>query len=150
MATIPAVLEFTDGVRELTDDLDHLEAADALGALLSGEATPEDTAKIITMIYEVSLKKKKESAYTNEHEKTFYFWDHHLCNAISRFGSDELQERRLLQLLDEISKQPNVTASNGCVKEYSARVYWHDLPGLSGHLIDTLGTSSQSPRNRLC
>ena len=149
MATVPAILEFTDGVRELTDDLDHLEAADALGALLSGEATPEDTAKIITMIYEVPLKKKKESAYTDEHEKPFYFWDHHLCDAISRFGNNELQERRLLQLLDEISKQPDVTTSNGSVKEYSGRVYWRDLPGLTGHLIDALGTSSQSPHNRL-
>lgn len=147
MATIPAVLEFTDGVRELTDDLDHLEAADALGALLSGETIPEDTAKIITMIYEVSLKKSNESTYMNQDNKPFYFWGHHMCGAIRCFSSDGVQEQRLFDLLEEISKQPDVTTSSGFVKKHDdSQVYWRDLPGWSFNLINGgLGKLVRSP-----
>lgn len=145
MATIPAVLKFTGGVRELTDDLDHLEAADALGALLSGEATPEDTAKIITMIYEVSLTKSNEPTYMNEHNKPSYFWNHHMCGAISRYGRDEAQKQQLLDLLEEMAKQPDVITPNGSIKTYAgAQVYWRELPGFTFYLMEMLSKSVSS------
>ena len=68
------IQDFIEGIREFTDDFHHDETVDALGELLSGAAAVEDTAKIITVIYEVSLKGNKEATWVGEHNKPFYFW----------------------------------------------------------------------------
>lgn len=102
------IRKFTGDIRELTDDLDHHKAADALGALLSGEASPEDTAKVITTIYKVPPKESKGFKMIDYDGKPFYFWCHHLRGAIINFGGDAIQERRLVDVLDGISDPPDV------------------------------------------
>lgn len=151
MATTKSTDSFVEGVHEITNDPDHHEAADALAALLSGVASAEDTAKSITMMYEVSLKKSNESTWEDERNKPFYFWGLHMWRAIRAFGDDEVQARRLLDLLEEMSRQPDVINSDGSVKLHAElQIYWRDLPGWSFHLMEMLGKSLHLSTDCLC
>ena len=145
------IQQFTEGIREFTHDRDHIEAADALVQLLSGTATVEDTAKIITMIYEPSLEENPDGTWMNEHNKIFYFWGHHIDSAVRSFCGDEVQEQRLVDLLVDMSKQPDVRNSDGSLKKFAnVLVYWHDLPGLSFDIFESLGKSLDSLISTLC
>jgi hypothetical protein len=129
-----SVQEFTRGFRDDTQDADHLQAGDALALLLSGEADADDTAKSITMIYDVSLKRNNGFTHNDEYNKVRYFWMRHMCGAIYTFGDDAIQER-LIDLLTEISKQPEVKCPDGSTKMHcGVQIYWRDLPGRSFEL----------------
>ena len=123
-----SVQNFTQEVYKNTDDPCHFEAADALALLLKGGADADDTARSITTIYEIELR-KYESTTMDDEKQVCYFWACHMCGAIRTFGSQELRER-LFDLLVAISKQPDVKTPNGSVKKYlDCDVYWRDFPG---------------------
>jgi hypothetical protein len=50
-----SVQDWKKAVLAQTEDPDHVQAAEALALLLTGEADACDTAKSITMIYEADL-----------------------------------------------------------------------------------------------
>jgi hypothetical protein len=100
-----SVQEFIKDLRDHTQDPDHLQAADALALLLSGEADANDIAKSITMIYDVSLKRNSGSTYNDEHNRVRFFWMNHMCGAIRTFGDAVIQER-LIDLLTRFLNNP--------------------------------------------
>jgi hypothetical protein len=111
------------------DDPDHAQAVDALALLLKGEADADDTAKSVTMIYEVSLKRNNGSTYADCHNKVYEFWMSHICQAILKFDSTVVYQR-LIDLLKEISRQPDVKTPDGSVKMHrGCEAYWRDVPG---------------------
>lgn len=69
-----SIEEFMQNVRERTSDTHHLQAADAFELLLKGEADADDTARSITMIYEVDLKRNNGSVYADSHNKVNDFF----------------------------------------------------------------------------
>lgn len=126
-----SVEDFMQDVREHTSDTDHLQAADALELLLKGEADADDTARSITMIYEVDLKRNDGSAYPDGHKKVKDFFLYQLCGAICSFGDTEVQQR-LIDLLVGIRKQPDVKLPARPVEMYRGiGTYWRDVPGWS-------------------
>ena len=141
MADTP-VVPMRDFLQKLKDqgrgDSDHLQATAALALLLIGEANADDTAKSITMIYEVDLKRNNGSTYGDGHNKFFHFLNSHICTAIRTFGSAEVQHR-LIDLLVEISRQPDVKTPDGSVKLHDAHeVYWRDVPGWEYNFADEI------------
>jgi hypothetical protein len=126
-----SVKDWKKAVLAHTEGPDHVQAADVLAIMLNGEASPGDTAKCITKIYETELKSKNESTYMHDEQQVTYFWTYHMCMAICTFGSVDVQER-LFDLLVAISKQPDVKTPDGSVKKYhDCDVCWRDVPGWS-------------------
>ena len=121
-----------------TEDLDHIKAADALTLLLNGEADADNTAERITKIYEADLKRNNGSTYADGHNKVYEFWMNHMCNAILKFGNSVVHQR-LIELLEEISRQPEVRTPDGCEKMYEGcEVYWRDVPGWEYSFADDI------------
>lgn len=73
-----SVEDWKEAVLARTKDSDHVQAADALALLLNGEADADDTAKSITMIYEVDLEHNNGSIYNDCHNKVYELWMNHL------------------------------------------------------------------------
>ena len=121
-----------------TEDLDHVKVADALALLLNGEAVAGDTAERISKIYEADLKRNNGSTYADGYNKVYEFWMNHMCNAILKFGSSVVHQR-LIELLKEISKQPETKTPDGCVKMHEGcEVYWRDVPGWEYSFADDI------------
>jgi hypothetical protein len=125
------VEEYMQKVREHTSEPDHLQANEALVLLLKGEASPAKTARTITAVYEPSLKAGQ--GIPTDHlwykNKVFEFWGLTFSAIVREFGSAEEQER-LIDLLVEISRQPDLTYADGSpIVERNGEVYWKDLPG---------------------
>jgi hypothetical protein len=124
-----SVQDWKKAVLALTDDSDQIQAAEALALLFSGEADADDTAKSITMLFEVNLKRNNGSTYNDCHNPVYEFWSNHMLNAILIFGSTVVNQR-LIDLLKEISKQPDVITPDGSVKMHGRyEAYWRDVPG---------------------
>jgi len=124
-----SIAEWKKAVLARTEDPDQVQAAEALALLLSGEADADDAARSITMIYEIDLKRNNGSTYDDCYNKVYEFWTNHMWTAILQFGSTMINQR-LLALLKEISKQPDVKTPDGSVKMHGGReAYWRDVPG---------------------
>ena len=124
-----SIQDWKKAVLANTEDPDQVQAAEALALLLSGEADANDTARSITMTFEVDLKRNNGSTYADGHNKFYCFCMNHMCNAIVRLGSTVVHQR-LIELLKEISKQPNVKTPDGSVKMHEGcEAYWRDVPG---------------------
>jgi hypothetical protein len=133
-----SVEDYIQKVREHCSEPDDLQANEALALLLKGEASPAETAKIITAIYEPSLKAGQgtPTGHLYYKNKVWEFWGLSLSEVIREFGSAEMQAR-LFDLLVEISRQPNLTYADGSpIVEGSGEVYWKDLPGWSFALTE--------------
>jgi hypothetical protein len=123
--------EFMQNVRERTSATHHLRAADAFELLLKGEADADDTAWRITMIYEVDLKRNNGSSYADCHNKVNDFFLDQMIGAIRCFGDAAVQQR-LIDLLMEIRKQPDVKTPDRSVEMHrGVEVYWRDVLGWS-------------------
>ena len=126
-----SIEEFMQNVRERTSDTHHLQAADAFELLLKGEADADDTARSITMIYEVDLKRNNGSVYADSHNKVNDFFLDQMIGAIRCFGDAAVQQR-LIDLLVEIRKQPDVKTPDRSVEMHrGVEAYWRDVPGWS-------------------
>jgi hypothetical protein len=133
-----SVQDWKKAVHAQTEDPDHVQAAEALALLLNGEAAACDTAKGITMIYEADLERNNGSTYADGHNKVYGFWTNHMCNAILKFDSIVVQQR-VVELLIEISKQPDVKTPDGSVKMHDGHeVYWRDVPGWEYNFADDI------------
>lgn len=128
-----SVEEYMQKVRELTSERDHLQANEALALLLKGEASPAKTARTITAIYEPSLKAGQgiPTHHLWYKNRVFEFWGLSFSTVIREFGSAE-EQARLIDLLVEISRQPDLTYADGSpIVERTGEMYWKDLPGWS-------------------
>lgn len=131
-----AVEDYMKNVREYTDDDDHLQANEALALLLKGDASPAATAKIITEIYKPSLQAGQgiPTHHLWYKNKVYEFFGDFLSIVIREFGSTEVQAR-LIDLLVEISRQPDLTYADGSLISESCgekvEMFWKDLPGWS-------------------
>ena len=126
-----SIEEFMHNVRGHTSDTHHLQAADAFELLLKGEADADDTARSITMIYEVDLKRNNGSTYADYPNKVDGFFLDQMIGAIRTFGDAAVQQR-LVDLLVKIRKQPDVETSDGSFKLHRGTgAYWRDVPGWS-------------------
>lgn len=128
-----SVEDYMKKVHEYTTDADHLQANVALALFLEGEVSTAETAKTITTIYEPSLQAGQ--GIPNDHlwykTKVHEFWGESLSTIIREFGSAEAQAR-LIDLLVEISRQPDLTYADGTpIVELNGEMYWKDLPGWS-------------------
>ncbi len=102
-----------------TSDIDHRQAIDALASLLENKTSPAETAKAITAAYEPRSKLN---------EKIENFWVLYMCEAIRHFG-DAAARERLVDLLGEISRLPDVKDADGSVQsDPGDAVFWRDMP----------------------
>lgn len=120
------------------EDTDHIQAIETLASLLEGDLSPADAAKAITTTYEPSLKaiggSSTEPLWYNN--KVSEFWGIYMSNAVRCFGNIEAQEQ-LMNLLTEISQQPDLEDDDGVVvTSIDHHVYWNDLPGWDRHFTD--------------
>ena len=130
-----------------TSDSDHHRAIDALAMLLDYKAAPAETAKRITMAYEDSIRAVGRPTSTCEPDKVAAFWALWMCEAIRRFDA---ALRRLVDLLVEISRCPDVRVGNGPMEKHTnGSVYWRDLPGWSFAFAEH-GLRRSSPGFSLC
>lgn len=121
---LTSLQDWTTAKRATTDDPDHRRAFDGLALLLSNQASPAMAATTITEAYESFIK---DTPITHDNDKISVFWALFLCDAIRTFGS---AHQRLVELLREVSKQPDVTMTDGSLAKHSnGAVYWRDLPG---------------------
>lgn len=123
-----SVQEWKNGVLAQTQDADHIKTAEALAELLEGSSSPADIAKIITTVYEPPPETRRDCSHAGENKKVTEFWVTHMTDAISLFGDVDTQDR-LLALLVEMSKQPDVRNPDGVLKGAGGcAIYWRDLP----------------------
>jgi hypothetical protein len=116
--------------RERITAPDHLSAIDALAVCLDGSESPSAVAVIITKAYSSYVGQPLKNS---DSDRVQSFWVM-LCDAARMFGS---AQSRLIDLLHEMSKQPDVYATDGSLaKTTSGMVYWRDLPGLPFALCD--------------
>lgn len=143
-----SVQDWKDSVLAQTRDSDHIQTAEALAELLDGTSSPADIAERITSIYEPPPETRKEWFHEGQNHKVIEFWGIHMHEAMSMFGDAELQDR-LIALLVEMSKQPDVKNPDGSLKGSTGGIYWKDLPdwewqfsyyglGKSYSLVDSL------------
>jgi hypothetical protein len=146
VANMESVQSYMEKVREHTEDPDHLRANEALASLVEGEASPTDTAKIITTAYASSLRSDRSAPKGDRwyHSKFHEFWGRIFSDFVRHHSSGEAQER-LINLLVEISRQPDLRWEDGSVATTDAgQVYWRDLPGWEFHFADE-GLRESSP-----
>jgi hypothetical protein len=114
--------------RERVTAPDHLSAIDALAICLNGNGPPNAIATSITKAYSSYVEQPLKNS---ESDRVQSFWVL-LCDAARMFGS---AQSRLIDLLHEMSKQPDIYATDGS-KTTGGMVYWRDLPGLPFALCD--------------
>lgn len=102
-------------------------AIDNLEALFQGKRDPDRAATTIASLYDPMLKQ----GFTLS--PVFQLWNM-ICEATRELGSNHGIDMRLIELLNRVSKLPDVTDKTGKAigpgKEVSG-VYWKDLPGLA-------------------
>ena len=112
------------------DDADHIRTIEALASLLEDDISPADAALSITTAYATLLKATKGGSVREfwYETKVSQFWRDYLSDAIQCFGSTEVQDR-LISLLSEISKLPDLKDDDGVVvKTIDHETFWSDLP----------------------
>lgn len=125
-----SVQDWRNTERAATEDADHLRAIDAVASLLEGEASPAQAAEVITTTYESSLLETFGRPWElKTDDKVSYFWAGYMSGAARTFGSAQSRER-LVNLLVEISKRPDLEDADGFVITgiNVDGVYWRDLP----------------------
>jgi hypothetical protein len=130
-----SVQSYLEKVREHTEDPDHLRANEALASLVEGRTSPADTAKIITATYSSSLKLNQgvPTGHLRYPSKFHEFWAHKFSGFVAHYSNGEAQER-LIGLLAEIARQPDLRCEDGSVVTTNdGQVYWRDLPGWTFH-----------------
>lgn len=122
-----SVQYWKDSVLAQTQDFDHIQTAEALAELLGGASSPADAAERITSIYEPPPEMRAEWFHEGQNQKVIEFWGIHMHEAMSTFGDAETRDR-LIALLIEMSKQPDVKNPDGSLKGGTGGTYWKDLP----------------------
>ena len=122
-----SVQEWRNSVLAQTQDFGHIKTAEALAELLEDSSSPAVIAKKITTIYEPPPESREELFHEGQNQKVIDFWGIHMHEAISKFGDSPVQER-LVALLVDMSKQPDVKHPDGSVKGGVGSTYWRDLP----------------------
>jgi hypothetical protein len=108
----------------------HLSAINAIAICLNGSETPHAAALMITKIYDSCVEQPLENSDSGRVQG---FWVI-LCDAARIFGS---AQSRLIDLVHEISTQPDVLATDGLLaKDTNGMIYWRDVPGLPYALSD--------------
>jgi hypothetical protein len=116
--------------RERITAPDHLSAIDALAMCLDGSEPPSTIAAFVTKAYSSYVEQPLKNS---DSDRVQSFWVM-LCDAARMFGS---AQSRLIDLLREVSTQPDIYATDGLLAETtSGSVYWRDLPGLPFALCD--------------
>jgi hypothetical protein len=119
--------------RERLTASDHLTAIDALAMSLNGSESPSAIAVIITTAYSSYVEQPLKTSDSERIDRVKFFWST-LCDTARTFGS---AHSRLIDLLHEISKQPDVYATDGSLERAPGGVvYWRDLPGFPFALCD--------------
>lgn len=102
-------------------------AIDTLEALFQGKRDPDRVATTIASLYDLMLKQ----GFTLS--PVYQLWTM-ICEATRELGSDREIDIHLIELLNSVSKLPDVTDKTGKAigpgKGVSG-VYWKDLPGLA-------------------
>jgi hypothetical protein len=131
-----SVQSYVEKVREHTEDPDHLRANEALASLVEGRTSPADTANIITSIYAASLESDRKMPKSDRCSKFHEFWAPNFSDFVRHHSRGEAQER-LIDLLVEISRQPDLRYKDGsAAMDDAGHVYWRDLPGWNFHFAD--------------
>jgi len=124
--------------RGRTTASDHVGAINALAMTLNGSDSPSATAAMIT---ESCREYVEQPLKKSENNRVYPFWVT-LCDAARAFGSAQ-SRRRLIDLLHEVSTQPDVSTTDGSSStDPNGSIYWRDLPGLPFALCDELLCSS--------
>lgn len=130
-----SVQDWAKRERENTREPEQLQSIEALALLLEGKTSPLATAKTVTAICESAVADYQDpNPYKYElYEDQPDFRAHQLwrliCGAISTFGSAESRDR-LISLLVEISRQPDIIGKEGGqITHYLGDVYWSGLAG---------------------
>jgi hypothetical protein len=111
----------------------HRTAIDALAMILNGSESPTAVAVIITAAYSSSADQTFKTGDGERIDIVKVFW-RILCDAARMFGS---AHSRLIDLLQEMSTQPDMCATDGSFpKTPAGMVFWRDLPGFPFHLSD--------------
>jgi hypothetical protein len=127
---LATVQDWNKSTREHLKASDHLDAIDALITLINDSKSPSAAAAIITKAYSNYVEQPLEDS---ESDRVQRFWGI-LCDAARTFGS---AQKRLIDLLYEISTQPEVKATDRSIaKDRNGRIYWRHLPGLPFALCD--------------
>ena len=111
----------------LRQDIERQRAIDTLKAVFEGREGPDSTASTISLIYEPQLKRGFRISPVTE------FWGM-ICCAAKILGGNREIDKRLIDLLNSISKLPDVTDKNGnAINPGSGNpgVYWRSLPGFA-------------------
>lgn len=127
---LATVQDWTKVRRERVAASDHLDAIDALAMLLNGSESPSAAAAIITKAYSSYVEQPVKNS---DNDRVLPFWTM-LCDAARMFGS---AQSRLIELLHEISLQPDMSATNRPLATYpGGLIYWLDLAGFPFALCD--------------
>jgi len=142
---LETVQDWTKARREYLTAPDHLSAIDALVMLLNGSEAPGAAAAIITRAYSNYVEQPVKDSDSDRVQR---FWGI-LCDAARTFG---LAQSRLIDLLHEISTQPDMKAADeSLAKDPNGLIYWRDLPGWPFALCDDALCPYSLPwRTRLC
>lgn len=127
IANMASVRDWKDSVLAQTQDPDHIQTAEALAELLDGTSSPADIAERITSVYEPPPEMREEWFHEGQSQKVIEFWGIHMSDAIRAFGDSVIQDR-LIALLVDMSKQPDVKNPDGSSKGGPGSTYWRDLP----------------------
>jgi hypothetical protein len=131
---LTAIQDWTKERRERTTASDHVSAIDALGMTLTGSDSPSTAAAMITKSYGNYVEQPLKNS---ENNRVYPFWVM-LCDAARAFGSEQ-SRRRLIDILHEISTQPDISNTDGSSStDPNGYIYWRDLPGLPFALCDEL------------
>ena len=135
--------------RERTTAPDHVNAIDALELTLDGSKSPSAAAAMITKAYDNCIEQPLKKNDRNMSNRVYPFWVT-LCDAARAFGSAQ-SRRRLIDLLHEMSSQPDISRTDGSLSsnEPNDFIYWRDLPGLPFALCDELLCSFPSRTHTL-
>jgi hypothetical protein len=102
--------------------------------VLNGSGSPSAAGAMITKSYGNYVKQPLKNSGNN---RVYPFWVT-LCDAARAFGSAQ-SRRRLIDLLHEISTQPDISNTDGSSStDPNGSIYWRDLPGLPFALCDEL------------
>ena len=126
------VQDWANAMKARADNTNHHLAIDALASLLDDKTSSSDAAGRITTAYEEPIKDLSNPDDFGNDVSIFYAL--YSCDAIRTFGD---ASGHLVDLLVEISKQPNIKHIDGSsVKQRNGSVYWRDLPSWSYNFLE--------------
>jgi len=123
-----AIDAWADAARRSHQDVEQQRAIDTLKTVFEGRQPSDRAASTIASIYEPLLQRGFKISPVTQ------LWDL-LCDAVKALGGNIEIDKRLVDLLNSISKLPDVTDKHGNpitggeMGDY--KVYWRELPGLA-------------------